>query len=80
MNCIICSKKADRAHIKTRGSGGSDDAWNLMSLCRMHHTEQHASGWFKFANKYPIVMKELEFQGWRFEDNFGMWKLRRSIS
>lgn len=78
MGCLICSsRRIDICHIKTRGSGGNNEPWNIMKMCREHHTEQHALGWWRFANKYPIVMKELNHKGWVFVDRFGLIKLVR---
>jgi len=67
----------DRAHLKTRGSGGNDfsdtNAWIL--LCRKHHIMQGADGWWKFCNKYPHLFMTLRDQGWIFEEIFGVMKL-----
>ena len=75
--CEICGKSSDPCHIKTRGSGGDDHYSNLISFCRVHHTEQGTVGWLKFANKYPIVKIILSCKGWvwdgprlRFEGGF----------
>jgi hypothetical protein len=42
MRCLVhgrgCSGRVDPAHLKTRGSGGSD--YTAVPLCRLHHTEQ----------------------------------------
>jgi hypothetical protein len=72
---IICgSRNVDKCHIKSRGSGGSDEESNILIMCRRHHSEQHQIGWRKFCNKYEIVLLELEARGFYFDkDN----KLRR---
>lgn len=62
--CLLCSEKATPAHIKTRGSGGDDVDFNLMPLCRWHHSEQHARGWKKFAGAHPRIAWALEARGW----------------
>lgn len=63
--CLVCQwKDVDAAHIKTKGSGGSDDEWNLMPLCRKHHSEQHALGIITFSKKYFFVAMYLEENGW----------------
>lgn len=55
--CSVCRKAppSDPHHWKTRGSGGSDDLTNLVSLCHQHHVECHAMGrrtfWEKFGDK-----------------------------
>lgn len=74
--CDICAAKppSDPAHIKTRGSGGPDDHWNLMSLCRIHHTEQGKIGFWKMCQKYPFFHQFLAGKGWVFN---GEKRLRR---
>lgn len=62
--CIICKKKAELHHIKSRGAGGSDDSWNLMPLCRRCHSECHMIGQVTFMKKYPIYEKLLRIKGW----------------
>jgi hypothetical protein len=47
----------DFAHVKTRGSGG-DDRYGV-SLCRMHHSEQHRLGVASFGKRYGIDLWEL---------------------
>jgi len=66
--CLVCKKPViDKCHVRTRGAGGSDESWNIMYLCREHHTEQHKIGIVTFANKYPVVMYDLNQKGWVFE-------------
>lgn len=73
--CLVCnSVQVDVAHIKTKGSGGFDEEWNLMPLCRIHHTEQHKIGIVTFAIKYYSVHEHLAENGWSIEQR----KLRRS--
>jgi hypothetical protein len=63
--CLVCQDRVvDVAHIKSRGSGGTDDEWNLMPLCRKHHTEQHTIGIISFIQKYLTVSIYLSDQGW----------------
>ena len=62
--CIICGNQAERCHVKSRGSGGTDDDWNIMSMCRKHHQEQHFIGWTVFYFKYPEVQPILRDKGW----------------
>lgn len=64
---LICRrKKVDAAHIKSRGAGGGDEEFNIISLCRTHHSKQHQLGWQGFALRYPEVMKALSDKGWIF--------------
>lgn len=66
--CIICGdKKTDYCHIKTKGSSGNNEPYNIMFLCRKHHSEQHAVGLYRFLKKYPEVEKEIIRLGWKLE-------------
>jgi hypothetical protein len=63
--CLVCQgRSVDVAHIKSRGSGGGDEEWNLMPLCRTHHTEQHKIGVITFTQKYIGVASYLYDHGW----------------
>lgn len=66
MRCVICNAPCERAHIKSRGSGGHDETWNVMALCRGHHIEQHKVGWKKLSEMYPEVAQALDVKGWEF--------------
>lgn len=78
MRCLVCrSFQVDRDHIKTRGSGGTDDDWNLMPLCRLHHVERHAIGIGTFAFKYPLVKNFLIERGWEVYEDKGIKRVRR---
>lgn len=79
MRCLVCNRDhADRAHVKTRGSGGSDEEWNIMLLCRIHHIEQHKIGIITFIEKYPAVKREIETKGWKVVELFGRKRLERN--
>ncbi len=66
--CLVCGKTpCDPAHIKTRGSGGVDEEWNLLSLCRAHHTMQGSMGFYRFSEKFPMVKWALDYKGWEFD-------------
>lgn len=63
--CLVCGHpEVDRAHIKTKGSGGDEDPSNMMQLCRTHHVEQHKIGIVTFTLKYWSVRKYLFANGW----------------
>lgn len=78
--CLACRRmtEVDRAHIKTKKSGGTMDDWNIMLLCRKHHVEQHQIGIVTFTKKYPSVEAELNRKGWSVEEIFGQMKLVRA--
>jgi hypothetical protein len=81
-SCEACGYTGivDRAHIKSKGSGGSMDDCNIMLLCREHHQQQHRLGWKKFCEKYPLAMTALVERGWYFAERFGIWKLERDVA
>ena len=65
--CLICREEyLDRCwhHVKTRGSGGSDNAYNKMPLCFACHTLIHQLGTRRAAEKYLQVFRWLERNGW----------------
>ncbi len=79
MNCLACNRQpADRHHIKTRGSGGTDEDFNLIALCRICHTAIHRMGSVKFILKHPNVEIHFRNKGWEIKEIFGIKKLVRS--
>ena len=71
--CLVCpSFNADLHHVKSRGSGGGDEPYNLARLCREHHTEIHFIGLTTFANKYDDFKKWLLLNKWELVNN--KWK------
>jgi hypothetical protein len=77
-HCLICnSVNVDKCHIKTKGSGGSNEEFNIIYLCRVHHQEQHKTGIVTFVEKYQQVKDEIEAKGWVIRDLFGRKKLER---
>jgi len=71
LRCLACGKAppSEAHHIKSRGSGGGDDWFNLIPLCPDHHT-QNADGfaWHRgkilFLKNHPHVLEHLEKLGW----------------
>lgn len=71
--CIICGEKnVDIHHIKTRKEGGPDERWNLVPLCRSHHSEAHSMGVKSFADKYIMFRAFLLFFNWQ-QNIQGKW-------
>jgi Putative HNHc nuclease len=69
MNCVVCGlAPCDPCHIKSKGSGGHDVMWNLMPLCRTHHTESHKIGILTFSKRYDAVMEWLKNNNWTIEN------------
>lgn len=62
--CLLCEDVGEPHHFRTRGSGGSDESFNLMYLCRGHHSEIHRLGRSTFVEKYPRCEKFLLAHGW----------------
>jgi hypothetical protein len=60
----VCVGPIDPHHVKTRGSGGGDEA-NLTALCRAAHTELHQIGRHSFARKYGVKLVEIAMQRWQ---------------
>jgi 5-methylcytosine-specific restriction endonuclease McrA len=78
MRCLVCQNpNTDKAHIKTKGSGGDDDDSNIMPLCRRCHSEQHTIGIGTFVSKYPQVRRFLFVRGWELVDDNGVKRIRR---
>lgn len=76
MRCAACSATpCDPAHIKSRGSGGDDVDDNLIALCRKHHTQHGAIGWFNFCEEHPNVRWILHKKGWAFNEYRKLVKL-----
>lgn len=73
--CVVCLRTpACLHHIKTRGSGGTDDDWNLMPLCLGHHNRVHAIGLRPFATHNSGAYNFLIKHGWEFDDIFNKWR------
>lgn len=73
-SCCICgSRPTDPCHVRSRGAGGPDTDWNVIPMCRKHHSEQHQSGWGKFLKKYFAVKWKLEALGWEMDKAGKLW-------
>jgi len=70
--CIVCGQNGDNMttyhHVYTRKAHPeySEEAWNLMSLCFIHHAEIHLIGTNRFAQKYKSANDWLKDNGWEF--------------
>lgn len=54
--CLVCAKRSDPHHVKTRGAGGSD--FLAANLCREHHTEIGQIGILRFEKKYNVDIEK----------------------
>lgn len=57
--CAVCGRHADLHHIDAVGMGNDrtqiqNEGREVMSLCREHHTEIHATGYEEFMMKYHL--------------------------
>lgn len=77
MPCFLCGSRygVDPCHIKTFGSSGIEEWWNMVPMCRAHHNEQHHLMWKRFCEKYPKAGALLRELGWEFLEANGQWKL-----
>lgn len=74
--CLVCKRSpVDQAHIKTKKTGGPNEPFNLMPLCRICHRKQHDIGIISFMNRFPEVKKYLEDWGWEIIENGSYSKL-----
>lgn len=73
-SCRYVERETDLDHIRTRGAGGGDDHWNLMPLCRFHHSERHQIGVNAMAKKYPRYRRWLQRNGWKIDFADGKWR------
>ena len=73
--CKACGKRndIDVHHVKSRGSGGGDEEWNLIPLCRNCHVKIHQYGISKFISKYPNAGEYLISRGWEYDEVIGKW-------
>lgn len=66
----------DPCHIRTFGSSGLEEWFNIIPMCRVHHNEQeHDLKWLRFCEKYPHIRALLKELGWVFLHANGAWKL-----
>lgn len=57
--CLVCGlQPCDPDHLEARGMGGANKSgykdYSCVPLCRIHHTERHQMGNYKFENTYNI--------------------------
>jgi hypothetical protein len=81
MNCIACgSNNSERHHIKTRKTFGSNEDFNILNLCRQHHSLVHTCGMNKFIEKFPQIKNVLIEKGWEFEEFRKKWFHHKHIT
>lgn len=78
--CVACGEEyLDRCfhHVKSRGSGGTEDPWNRISLCFLCHELIHRGVRKMPKKKFINVLAWLRSNGWDLVEEFGREKLRR---
>lgn len=72
-SCELCHRmEVDPCHIKSRGSGGPDAPFNLIRLCREHHSLQHSVGWIRMMERFPILILVMKVKGWSLDPQLGL--------
>lgn len=67
-SCAVCgSYEVDAHHLDTIGMGGNRKGDNIedfscVPLCRVHHSEWHQTGDYKFTDKYHINLWRINYQ------------------
>lgn len=76
-NCIACGVYTENGnclhHVKYRGSGGSDESYNLMPLCFKCHTEIHMIGLNTMSNNNENIITWLVNNDWVYDIHLGKW-------
>jgi hypothetical protein len=76
LRCLACGHPppSEVHHIKTRGSGGGDEFFNVMPVCRGCHQAWHKMGMQSFIQRHGSVQQYLEALGWELGTVLGKWK------
>jgi len=75
--CVACGEAGtDLHHVKTRGSGGPDEDWNLVRLCRNCHTELHHRGQVRLFKNNLRFESALREKGWELDERGKLWNER----
>lgn len=77
LHCIICCAlpPSTVSHLKTRGSGGDDAAYNILPMCLKCHTYWESNK-EEFITKYPHFADHLKAMGWKWSKVQGKFYLR----
>lgn len=75
-SCIGCARypRSELAHVRGRGAGGPDTAWNMIPFCTGCHQLQHRRGWGFILDKSARLRRRLPELGWEFDHTTGkLW-------
>jgi len=75
LNCVICKKEGEGHHILTRKAypGLIDAKFNIIPLCRAHHSEWHNKAATYMADTYYQAKIWLVFNGWHYCQTKKTW-------
>lgn len=73
--CLACDRSGpcDASHIRSKGSGGPDEDFNVVPHCRDCHIVWHRVGWKRFLERNPIFALRLFNRGWFLDPLLGLW-------
>lgn len=64
------------SHIKTRGSGGGDEPWNVVPMHLSEHRRWEDDR-YSFSMEHPAFYQKLQAMGWKFIEVVGQVRLVR---
>lgn len=69
LTCAACGRDPpnEAHHIKTKGAGGPDKAWNLLPLCHSCHMLWHSEGPMKMIGRRLLLKVKLSSRGWEWK-------------
>lgn len=75
--CTACGAEfVDRCfhHVSHRSNLGPNEPWNMMPLCRRHHTDIHMLGKLNMGERFPKVKQWFLDNGWFLDESSRRWK------
>lgn len=73
--CLICKRPASEMHhLKHRATGGTDDDFNVIPICRYDHVRIHAIGLKAVASKCKDLTDWLLNNGWTLDGDGRKWR------
>lgn len=59
--CEVCgASPVDGHHIISRRTGGAEEPWNYLALCRVCHTIFHMLGRYSFSLRFPMFYEKIK--------------------
>jgi len=72
--CFIChDPKSEVHHLRTRAAGGSDEAHNILPVCRVCHQIFHKKGISFVADKFDHFKTWLRENNWEWNELLKRW-------